>query len=474
MVRKCRIPQTSGFILDEMKTNTRDLLQAYVEHGSEEAFSMLVSRYVDLVHSVAFRRLSSDYHLAEDAVQTVFTDLARKAKELPNDVLLGGWLHRHTCFVAANLARREQRRTSREYEAMLMNTTDFDGLPAEDWRQLAPVLDESIDQLPVADRDALVLRYFEQANLRDVGTLLGVSEDAAQKRVSRALEKLRGLLQERGVSLPLSVVTIALVHQAVSAAPKGLGTTVATTVIQTTSPGRMALGTSPRPLAASRFKWGVLAVGVAVVLFWIQLAPHKPDAGQKVGDSTSESTANSASSSPRELAPAQPVAATEVETTNATPDTNEFLTLTLLAADSDRPLPNVPIDSVIQTAENTNRKRLQSTRDGVCRIPLSRATLRSLELTTRLEGFADTRLVWRPDCGQPIPLSHTVKLDRAVRIGGRVLDPDGKPIEGAKVGFNLRQDPTASSAPESHLFGWIEVSTDGDGRWTINRIDHGF
>src|SRR5439155_26440760 len=93
-----------------------------------------------------------------------------------------------------------------------------------------------------------------------------------------------------------------------------------------------------------------------------------------------------------------------------------------------------------------------------------------LMLTTRIDGFADTRLHWRPDRGEKIPSSYTLRLIRPVRIGGRVVGPDGKPVAGAKVGFNHQDDPAAATAPENHEFGWIEVATDTTGRWSINRI----
>src|SRR5262249_756522 len=130
--------------------------------------------------------------LAEDVSQQVFTDLARKADSLPINVMLGGWLHRHTGFVASNFMRVELRRQNRERKALEMNTMNE---PSEaDWNQLAPVLDEAIDQLDTTDRDALVLRFFEQQDLRAVGAALGITDDAAQKRVSRAVERLRELL----------------------------------------------------------------------------------------------------------------------------------------------------------------------------------------------------------------------------------------------------------------------------------------
>ena len=101
-------------------TDTCQLLRDYTEHGSEAAFRELVARYIDLVYAVAVRRAGDDPHLAEDIVQTVFTDLARKARTLRHESMLGGWLHRYTCFVSSTLLRGERRRQERERQAMEM------------------------------------------------------------------------------------------------------------------------------------------------------------------------------------------------------------------------------------------------------------------------------------------------------------------------------------------------------------------
>src|SRR5437868_5861565 len=97
------------------------LLAEYVSSGSDAAFHELVSRYTNLVYSVAIRLTYGDSQLAEDVGQTVFSDLARKAHTLSPEVMLGGWLHRHTCYVAATMMRSERRRQARERQAVQMN-----------------------------------------------------------------------------------------------------------------------------------------------------------------------------------------------------------------------------------------------------------------------------------------------------------------------------------------------------------------
>src|SRR5262245_48916539 len=176
----------------------RQLLRRYVAHGSDAAFSELVARHVNLVYSAALRRAGRDTHLAQDVAQLVFTDLARKARSLPKDVVLAGWLHKATRFATAQVLRSEDRREKREQEAVAMNELKSDS--TLDWEQIRPLLDEALDRLNQTDRDALLLRFFEQRSLAEVGRALGSNEEATRKRVSRALEKLRAHLARRGLT----------------------------------------------------------------------------------------------------------------------------------------------------------------------------------------------------------------------------------------------------------------------------------
>src|SRR5262245_15669739 len=121
-------------------TDNQQLLAEYARSGSDTAFRELVTRYVDLVYSTAVRLVGGDTHLAKDVAQTVFLNLSNKAKTLPADVMLGGWLHRDTCFMAAKLMRTERRRQSRERQAVEMNALQSD--PGADFTLVAPLLDD--------------------------------------------------------------------------------------------------------------------------------------------------------------------------------------------------------------------------------------------------------------------------------------------------------------------------------------------
>jgi hypothetical protein len=147
-------------------------------------------------------------------------DLARTAKSLRSDVLLGGWLHRHTCFLAAKAVRGERRRKEREKEALEMSVLEND--TENLLTQAAPILDEAIDQLDADDRAAVLLRFFERQNFRSVGQAMGTTEDGARMRVNRALEKLHGLMKQKGIILPAAALGSLLSAEAVNTAPPGL------------------------------------------------------------------------------------------------------------------------------------------------------------------------------------------------------------------------------------------------------------
>ena len=103
-----------------------------------------------------------------------------------------------------------------------MNATDAD------WTHIEPLLDEAMHMLAETDRAAVLLRYFENKSLREVGQALGASENAAQKRLTRAVEHLREFFAKRGVSVGTSGLAVVLSANAVEAAPVGLAVTIST------------------------------------------------------------------------------------------------------------------------------------------------------------------------------------------------------------------------------------------------------
>ena len=257
-------------------TDSQKLLADYVANGSEAAFRELVTRYADLVCSTADRLVGGDAHLAEDVAQTVFVDLARKAHTLAPDVMLGGWLHRDTCFAASHLMRAERRREWREREAAAMN--DRQDHTEANLARLRPILDEAINQLGAGDRAVILLRFFEQRTLGAVGEALGSTENAAQKRVSRALEKLRLLLKHRGVALSAAALATVLAGEAVKAAPAGLAASLSSAALVTASTGTETAFTTLKFMAATKLKTAVISAIVIASVLTPTLVQHQAQA----------------------------------------------------------------------------------------------------------------------------------------------------------------------------------------------------
>lgn len=209
----------------------QELLRRYADHGADNAFAELVRRHCDLVWAAA-RRVSGDGEIARDVAQTVFADLARKAGKLPAGTVLAGWLYRAACHATANHIRGEARRAQREQQAMLQHELQSsDAAERRAVEDLQPVLDAALADLAEADRDAVVLRYLTGRSLAEIGAMLGTSEDAAQKRVSRALEKLRDAFRQRGVTANGGLVAAALGVAGSQAAPAGLAASLANTAL---------------------------------------------------------------------------------------------------------------------------------------------------------------------------------------------------------------------------------------------------
>lgn len=204
------------------------LLRAWARERSEAAFRAVVERYAGLVFGVALRR-TGERPLAEEAVQNVFTDLAKKAAvivELQRP--LAAWLHRCAVYEAATLLRSEIRH--REKMKHFANTSP--GEPAPDpWQEVRPLLDDAINALSEPDRRVLLLHWFDRRTFADIAEKTGSTTAAAQRRGFRALDKLAAVLRRRGTVIPVAILAAGLTPQLSHAAPAGLAAAVSTAAI---------------------------------------------------------------------------------------------------------------------------------------------------------------------------------------------------------------------------------------------------
>lgn len=210
------------------------LLRRFAEDHAEDAFTELVRRHLTMVYGTALRRVGGDAHLAQDVTQTVFISLATKAASLRNHASLAGWLYIATHRATAEVVRREQRRKQHEASAHSMNLSSTPEDTSVDPAALRPLLDDALVELKDDDREAVVLRYFAQRSFAEIGATLRITEEAARKRVERAVEKLHDTLSRRGITSTVTALGSALTAGGMTVAPATLVTQVAAVALAQT------------------------------------------------------------------------------------------------------------------------------------------------------------------------------------------------------------------------------------------------
>jgi len=445
-----------------------ELLQAYAKLRSESAFTELVQRHLNWVHSAALRQVG-DPHLAQDVAQTVFILLARKAGNLRRGTILAGWLFRTTHFVAASALRSERRRRAREEAASAMMPTTT--MPDENeilWNQLAPHLDQAVAALSSADHCAILLRFYEKKSLREVGQQLGLTEEAAKKRVTRAVDKMRKFLARRGVALGGAGLVTLLAVQTVQAAPQAF----ALSVLQSATAGTSAWATLPQLARETlrAWRWAQLKLATVITLAIVGAATlvlNRPVLHK--------------SNSPRPTLPTEvttPAPSTKTAGTTAagSPDqpssTTRVLVIHVREAKTNRALPNADISVKEEKVKNQGHTDDQ----GQYAIALPPETLSNLSVTVHLDGYVPMRVHWtvRSDSAQ-FPADFTFALEPAVPIGGMIQDEQGQPIANTTVA--VADLPRGSSDEVVHgVLQHIEflmatqVVTDVGGHWQINTV----
>jgi RNA polymerase sigma factor (sigma-70 family) len=247
-----------------MMTEDAQLLSRYAEERSEAAFAELTRRHVDLVYSAALRCVRGDVHSAQDVTQQVFTEVACQAKRLARHPALVGWLHSTTRRMALRVNRTQQRRQAREQEVHTMNELLHDDAPPADWSQLSPVIEDALHELSDKDRLAILLRFFQNRPLSEVGAGLNLTENAARMRVDRALEKLRGKLARRGITTTVSALAAVVSAHAVQPAPAGFAATLSTAAVAGSALHVSTLMTLTKAIAMTPLQNTIVAAALAL------------------------------------------------------------------------------------------------------------------------------------------------------------------------------------------------------------------
>lgn len=420
--------------------NDWELLQEFRSQRSESAFGALVKRYVDFVYSSALRQVRQP-QLAEEVTQAVFILLARKAASFRPGIVLPGWFFRTTRFTASRAMRTEIRRQQREQEAFHMQELTA---PDETWRVIAPVLEEALDDLSEADRDAVLVRFIDDKNFRDTGAALGISEDAAKKRVSRALDKLRVFFQRRGFTISAVTLGAALSQQFVTAAPANLAASITAASVRA--------GLSPQPLPFLKIAAGFVGLGLATFLVL-----------QSTG---------SGGVKPRRAAESIPARPTESRSTPAAVRERvpTGLKLHVVDAETGRGISGAKVLTTYWQGLSVQRGAdLLTDANGFCELPIP-GDLGRLDLGVLVDWYVQKYLVFRDKTVWPVPSTYTLKLERAVSAGGWVRNEAGQPVPDAGIVFEFPyRGDHSEREPRFERLGFIEdvalTKTDADGRW---------
>lgn len=452
--------------------NDWTLLQEFLDHRSEAAFEALVRRHLGMVHAAALRQVR-DPHLAEDVTQGVFVLLARKAATFNSGIILAGWLHRTAVNLARRASRDDSQRQIHDHEAFSMTPPDSN---EEIWMALAPHLDSALSELGGIDRDAVVLRYLQQRSFQEVGTALGLGEDAAKKRVARAIEKLRDRLQRHGVAVSSGLVGAVMSVHAASALPEGL---VRSTVAAGTSGGastslsvKTLIGGWTRHAAVTRMKWGVAAVTGAAFLalsIWI-IRPTRPTVPDSV-----PAVASAASSS-------EPVALVFEQGAVDRVAATRSVRLRVVTAANDQPLPGSQVKAVFYGAP-TESADFVTDADGWAVIPRPERRFEGMYYCAYSPGRVPLLASWDRIEEPSLPSEYVLRLELGKTVSGQVVNPEGQPVEGARLVLNgegtkwdsrheityRKPTPTIVTDVQGH---WILDFLNPAARWIRGRVEH--
>ena len=409
--------------------NDPELLQAWATRRDEPAFAEIVRRHLGLVYGSALRQVREPV-LAQEVAQAVFLVLADKAGSLGDGVVLSGWLFRTTRFVAARALRAERRRTHHEQQAAAMQRIDLDApssAATDRWDEVGPHLDAALAALPATDRNAVLLRFFEKQPLRAVGERLGLGEEAAKKRVSRAVEKLRAFLAGKGVVLTAAGLLALLTEMPSSAAPAGLADKIADAV------GTGSAGPAATELAkgAARDWFTARLLDVAP---WFATALVLLMAGGAWWAAPASSAGNQIVAASTDGTVIPPSSASTVLPAPAQVGPSRIL-LNVRSAEDNRPLASRGMAVFWAWRDATRRTEFTTDTNGLIEVAVTGPKASDVDVWISAPGHVPVTLRWkRHEFVEPV-LLHTCRLQRGQTLQGLVQDEAGRPVAEARIQF---------------------------------------
>jgi RNA polymerase sigma factor (sigma-70 family) len=193
----------------------QELLERFVGHKDEAAFTVLIERHGPMVFGVCRRALKHAQD-AEDACQATFLVFARKAGSKRKTTSLGSWLHGIACRISANLKRQQARRQKREKQAAWPPAQP--DVASTNWDEVQAILDEELGRLPERYRAPLLLCYWEGITRDEAAAQLGLSTGKLHGLLERGRTLLRERLTRRGLTLPAALCASLLAAATTNAA----------------------------------------------------------------------------------------------------------------------------------------------------------------------------------------------------------------------------------------------------------------
>lgn len=425
--------------------NGTKLLASYRRTGSETAFADLLRRYTNLVYSVAKRRLS-DESLAEEVTQMVFIRLAKAPPDLKHDGELASWLHRTAVHVAIDVWRSETRRRAREQQSVAMHSPTNE--EARIWKEITPHLDEALNQLSEEDRQAVLLRFFDRKPMRDIGSTLGVSEDAAKMRVSRALNRLRAQLVPHGLTCSVAALGLLIAARSTEAAPANLAARIVSASHAVVG-GHTASFSS---VGALKFV-GAATLIVAVALLF--MARGRRDAETGVGASMAVQTPPT----PGQQTMRFQRSTAGASTGNVSVSGKTHLRLQVVAGDTGEGLEGAEVRAAYFYAGGRGERHdLLTDRNGEALIPEAREGGNpGMNVFVSIPGYVPVAIGF----GKIAASEYVLKVEPAALVAGVVVDEEGRPVSGVRLQA-FRQEDYKDDQPNTD-FQTTRVETDSVG-----------